>query len=39
MVTCGMIFFSTESWNKGGGGKSMAKKRKGDTDVLDSKHR
>jgi len=37
MVTCGMMFFSTESWNKGGGGKSIAKKRKGDTNVLDSK--
>ena len=31
MLTCGMMFFSTASWNKGGGGKSTAKKRKGDT--------
>lgn len=29
IFTCGIIFFSTESWNNGGGGKSTAKKRKG----------
>lgn len=25
------MFFSTESWNSGGGGKSTARNRKGDT--------
>lgn len=30
MLTWGIIFFSTESWNNGGGGKSTAKKRNGD---------
>ena len=37
IVTWGMIFFSIASWNKGGGGKSMARKRNGETEVLDSK--
>lgn len=31
MFTCGMMFFSIVSWNKGGGGRSMARKRKGET--------
>jgi len=31
MFTCGTMFFSTESWNSGGGGRSTARKRKGDT--------
>ena len=30
MCTCGMMFFSIESWNSGGGGRSTARKRKGD---------
>jgi hypothetical protein len=29
-----MIFFSIASWNSGGGGRSTARKRKGDTTVL-----
>jgi len=37
MVTCGIMFFSTASWNKGGGGKSIARNRNGDTEVLESK--
>jgi len=37
IATWGMIFFSIASWNKGGGGKSMAKKRNGETEVLDSR--
>lgn len=36
MLTCGMMFFSTESWNKGGGGKSTARNKNGDTAVLES---
>jgi hypothetical protein len=28
--TCGMIFFSLASWNKGVAGRSSARKRKGD---------
>lgn len=28
------MFFSTESWKRGGGGRSTAKKRNGDTVVL-----
>lgn len=28
------MFFSTASWNKGGGGKSTARNRNGDTDVF-----
>lgn len=27
--TCGIMFFSTASWNSGGGGRSIANKRKG----------
>jgi len=38
MFTWGMIFFSTESWKSGGGGKSTAKKRNGDTFDLISSH-
>jgi hypothetical protein len=35
MLTCGMIFFSTESWKSGGGGRSTARTRNGDTvDVI-----
>lgn len=34
MLTCGMIFFSIASWNNGGGGRSTARNRKGDVDVL-----
>lgn len=28
-VTCGMMFFSTASWNSGGGGRSTARNRNG----------
>lgn len=31
MLTWGIIFFSTESWNRGGGGRSTARNKKGDT--------
>lgn len=31
MFTCGIIFFSIESWKRGGGGRSTARKRNGDT--------
>jgi len=31
MLTWGIIFFSTESWKRGGGGRSTARKRNGDT--------
>ena len=34
MPTCGIIFFSTVSWKSGGGGKSTARKRKGDVVAL-----
>ena len=37
MVTCGIMFFSTASWNKGGGGKSIARNRNGETEALESK--
>jgi hypothetical protein len=37
METCGIIFFSIASWNRGGGGRSTARKRKGDTVVLIAK--
>lgn len=37
MVTWGIMFFSTASWNKGGGGKSIARNRNGETEVLESK--
>ena len=36
-LTWGIIFFSTESWNRGGGGKSTERKRNGDIVVLMSK--
>lgn len=36
MLTWGIIFFSTASWNRGGGGRSTARKRKGDTEVFNS---
>lgn len=39
MLTCGMMFFSTASWNNGGGGKSTAKNRNGDTVDLISVER
>lgn len=31
------MFFSMTSWNRGGGGRSTARKRKGDTVVLMSR--
>jgi hypothetical protein len=31
ILTCGTMFFSIASWNNGGGGKSTARKRNGDT--------
>jgi hypothetical protein len=35
MLTCGMMFFSTESWNNGGGGKSTARNKNGEvTDLI-----
>ena len=34
MLTWGMMFFSTESWKSGGGGRSRARKRKGEVVVL-----
>lgn len=34
MLTCGMIFFSTASWNNGGGGRSTARNRNGDAEAL-----
>lgn len=37
MVTCGIMFFSIASWNKGGGGKSIARNRNGDTEAFESK--
>lgn len=38
MLTCGMIFFSTASWNNGGGGRSTARNMKGeDVDLISVK--
>ena len=34
MLTWGIMFFSTASWNNGGGGRSTARNRNGDTVVL-----
>lgn len=30
MLTCGIMFFSTASWNRGGGGRSTARNIKGE---------
>lgn len=35
-LTCGIMFFSNASWNNGGGGRSTARKRNGDTVDLSS---
>jgi len=35
-LTWGIIFFSTESWNKGGGGRSTERNKKGDVTICDS---
>jgi hypothetical protein len=38
ILTCGMMFFSIASWNRGGGGRSIARKRNGETvDFISSK--
>jgi hypothetical protein len=40
MLTCGTMFFSIESWNSGGGGRSTARNRKGDTvDLMSARNR
>ena len=36
MLTWGMMFLSTASWNKGGGGRSSARNKYGDVEVLSS---
>lgn len=33
-LTWGIMFFSTESWNRGGGGRSSDRNRNGEVDVF-----